>query len=609
MRALRRTVVAGLLAVALVGLPALPATATIDHCPDGVADVRGTDPSWPQVDAWLESSAAAHDVPAAILKAVALRESAWDQFLSDGRVKVSSDAVCGLGIMQITADGRADAVKLAEDPAYNIDEGAKLLRAMWLQSQETQPPAGYAADDDEVLENWLYALCLYNGCSGDATYARGVAEAVADPFRRVPWYLWRYMPPAGFTLPWDVKPGYAFPAAFQARHTADGGEFVFYDHVTGTVSEVVPAITHLESAPPVVAYPERVYGPDMPAHDGATFDVTCGSCGGWRLAEGAGIAGRAHWTNTVTSSPQSSVTWYAAQSGRQRVQAYVPALGDRVLGKATYWVRPTENDDKHYPVTVDQNARKGTWVTLGDWDMNGGGKVYVDDLSTVADKPIVADAMRFLSVPSLGVGTYRQIGTNRYAGVSSITYGESLQVHVTLMDNGKALAGQPVKVYRRTVGTTAWQLAGTWTTNTAGSIVLAAKPSASTQYAARWVSPKPALVADGVSNVAGVGVRTAAKATLARTTIDSGQSVVVYASVAPNHAGQQVLLQRFYSGAWRTVQSRPLGSSSTATFSYPMSIAGCCSYSDHQFRVVKPADGDHLLGVSPPVTVTVRDTY
>lgn len=157
-----RKALLGLLTAALVGLPAIPASATMEHCPEGVSAVRGTSPSWTQVNAWLEASASAHDVPAAVLKAIALRESEWEQFVGvNGPVVVSSDGVCGLGIMQITADDRADAVELAQNAQYNIDEGAKILRAKWDLSQQTAPPDTYAADDDDVIENWYYAICLY----------------------------------------------------------------------------------------------------------------------------------------------------------------------------------------------------------------------------------------------------------------------------------------------------------------------------------------------------------------------------------------------------------------------------------------------------------------
>lgn len=603
-----RKVFVAVLAAAVVGIPAMPSYATIDKCPAGVSEVRGTNPSWAQVSTWIEASAAAHDVPAAILKAIALRESEWQQFLPDGSVKVSTDAVCGLGIMQVTADDREDAVKLAEDPRYNVDEGAKILRAKWEVSQTTPPPTGAAPDDDEILENWYYAICLYNGCGSDDTYARIVAGMVADPFRRVPFHLWKWMRPAGFTMPHEADPAYEFPNAFQARHSAGNGTFVFYDHTTGTVTKTVSALTHLESAPPVVAYPKRATGPDM-LGDGWR-DTTCGVCGGWRLAEGQGVSGRAHWTNTVTTAPQSSVTWRNHEPGRFRVTAYVPSLGDAMtLGTATYRIRPTSDDTKHFALpAVDQNAKKGTWVPLGDWTMDGNAKVYINDGSSVAGHPIVADAVRFTPIPVLTIDTYVTAGAGYQYGVGTVDYGQAHAVSVRFSFPGQVdepVAGRTIKIYRRVAGTPEWQMLGAWPTNELGGVDISTRPYANMEYTARYTSPDKGAVTDAASRNLRVNVRTLVRAGLARTSIRSGDVVTVNTSVAPSHAGQVVYLQRFYSGAWRTIASRTLSPTSTATFSFRFAQPCCATNAKHLFRVYKPADRDHVLGLSKPMTLYV----
>lgn len=288
-------------AVLVVGAPTV-AYATIDHCPAGVSDVRGTQPSYATVEAYLEESAAAHGVPLPILRAVAYQESHWTQFKPDRTVLVSSDNVCGLGIMQVTADTRDDAVQLASDWHYNVDTGADILFGKWTESQSYvhAAPNGYAPDDIHAMENWYYALCLYNGCSGSDTYAARVAEIVADPFRRVDATLKPFMPIGGFTKPIEADPAYVFPNAFQADLSPE--QFVFYDSSTGNVTSVVPAPTHDDRlGPPSIYYGAGTYGPDGPG-------VTCTTCGGWRLAEDHGLAGRAHWTYSAASAG-TTLTW------------------------------------------------------------------------------------------------------------------------------------------------------------------------------------------------------------------------------------------------------------------------------------------------------------
>jgi hypothetical protein len=76
--------------------------------------------------------------------------------------------------------------------------------------------------------------------------------------------------------------------------------------------------------------------------------------------------------------------------------------------------------------------------------------------------------------------------------------------------------------------------------------------------------------------------------------------VTVTGSVAPSHAGKSVVLQAYYSGAWHTVKSATLSSSSTYSVSYKPTSKG-----SKIFRVFRSADTDHLAGASPNLTLTV----
>jgi hypothetical protein len=582
---LRRLLVVVAVASCVAGAGPVAAFASAADCPPGVAGTTGTNPAPAGIASLIESAASAYDVPPAVLKAVAYRESAWTQYDSNGNVVISSDSVCGIGIMQVTSTEDPDPARLASDIAYNVSAGARILAAKWTAALAS-PPNGYPPDDRHVTENWFYAVCLYNGCGTDPAYPDRVAEIAADPFRRVPSGLKAFMPAGGFTKPTEADPGYHFPDAFQA--TPDG-HFVFYDSSTGVVSKTVAAPTHdFRVAMPAVVYGAATYGPDGPY-------VSCIVCGGWRLAEGAGVAGRAHWTSSVTTGESTRVTWLPPlpRQGPYRVSAYVPALGAATLGHATYHVAGVA-------VPVDQDAVKGSWSALGDRSLTPGQSVYLTDASDVAGQRVVADAVRFSMVTAtrlLGV-CYLDADGNVTSNCGPPTYGQSRDFSISLRHGGTGLAGRPVRVYKRAVGTAAWTLAGQWTTRADGSLLLTVRPAVSTEYQARYV-PANGDATASESAVYRMDVRPAVDASLARATVPRGSTATVSVTVRPPHAGQQVLLQRFYSGfGWRNVLSRPLSSGRAAyTFALP---AG-----SYRFRVLKPADADHAAAYSGVVTLRV----
>ncbi|HEV2891172.1 MAG TPA: transglycosylase SLT domain-containing protein [Frankiaceae bacterium] len=592
---MRRSALVVALAAALVGAPAVPAYAAPENCTEEVRAVRGTQPTLAQVDGWLAAAATEHGVPVSILRVIAYKESTWRQFAADGSPLISSDGVCGVGIMQVTADGRADAVLLASDGEYNVRAGAAILKQKWAVSQETAPPNGYAADDPDVVENWYYAICLYNGCPGntDDSYVVDAAKYLHDPFRYLPpvTAFRTYLRPAGFTKPVDVKPAYVFPGAFQARWTASGGEFVFYDHTTGTVTDVVPARVHRASAPPVVAYPAHSLGVDGP-------DVSCVQCGGWRLWEGAGLSGRAHWTNSITgSTPLSKATWAFGVSGRYRVDAYVPALGGETLGNARY----TLSDGATVTtVTLGQDVAKGGWVTLGARAFNGPASVTLGDTSDVAGKKLVADAVRLVPEPIL---------TLQRVTPETATYGNQVRLYLTLRyANGEGLAYRYVALYRRPTGG-AWQKIATLRTSDVGAAGTVLTAERNVEYSATYTPGSGEYLAAASSPIVRQYVTPRIRAAVSpSTTRVSGDATTLNASVAPAHAGHAVQFQRWVSGTgWRTVAYGRLDTYGRAAWAFRPSYGGACGTSQGQrYRVYKPADHDHVAGASAPVDIVVR---
>lgn len=83
-------------------------------------------------------------------------------------------------------------------------------------------------------------------------------------------------------------------------------------------------------------------------------------------------------------------------------------------------------------------------------------------------------------------------------------------------------------------------------------------------------------------------------------TVRHGHSLTLSGAVSPNEAGKKVLVQRRYGGTWHTLAARPL--SSTSHYRYTLRPATKGTWT---FRVVRPAGGSNLQGISKTRSVTV----
>jgi serine protease len=141
--------------------------------------------------------------------------------------------------------------------------------------------------------------------------------------------------------------------------------------------------------------------------------------------------------------------------------------------------------------------------------------------------------------------------------------------------------------------------AGTATTGADGAVTFTPTPAASTTYRASF--PGSDTYGTASSSQVTVSVRPTVTARPQASTVTTTQTITVTGSVAPNHHGQTVYLQRLASGAWKGVATATLTSASTYTLKAKPPGRGTFSY-----RVVKRADADHTSGTSRSFTVTVR---
>jgi hypothetical protein len=198
-----------------------------------------------------------------------------------------------------------------------------------------------------------------------------------------------------------------------------------------------------------------------------------------------------------------------------------------------------------------------------------------------------------VSVP----GTARQKLT---VAPTTITYGSSVSVTGVLTDvDGVPLAGRTTRLQSRPPGTATWTTIATPTTSSTGTVSTSVKPSTNLEY--RLVSDATSAYAAASSAAVLVQVKQQVTAALSANPITLGQSVTIKGSVTPNHAGQSVELQYSYSGAWHTVKTATLTSTSTYSFTYWPGSAGTRS-----LRVYRPADTDHAAGNSPTLKLTIN---
>jgi subtilisin family serine protease len=186
------------------------------------------------------------------------------------------------------------------------------------------------------------------------------------------------------------------------------------------------------------------------------------------------------------------------------------------------------------------------------------------------------------------------------ASASGVPHGQevTIQGRLTVAGTGSALGGRTVDLLVRRGGTTAWTRVTTSTTTSAGAVSITHQPQWNAEYALRFRGTQRHLGAQGPS--VAVSVRQRVTANLSASSVRVGSSVRLTGTVHPNHAGEQVRLQRNDGGTWRRIGTATLSSTSTYSFTITPTSRGKADY-----RVVRPADQDHASGRSRLRTLAV----
>ncbi|MDP9405033.1 MAG: N-acetylmuramoyl-L-alanine amidase [Actinomycetota bacterium] len=208
-------------------------------------------------------------------------------------------------------------------------------------------------------------------------------------------------------------------------------------------------------------------------------------------------------------------------------------------------------------------------------------------------------------LPSLRDSVARRMGTPAATALtltttpSTITYGAMTTVKGKLTTaDGTPLAGKTVRLSVRQRGATTWAPLSTRTTGPDGVFEGTHAARVNLDYLATFVEEAEYAAAKREGRV---NVAPAVSAALSRSTVALGSSVRLRGSVTPAHAGQTVRRQKLLDGAWKTVAAAEISSLGTYSFAVKPVFRGT-----KYFRVVKPADSDHVRGVSATKVLTVR---
>jgi hypothetical protein len=156
-----------------------------------------------------------------------------------------------------------------------------------------------------------------------------------------------------------------------------------------------------------------------------------------------------------------------------------------------------------------------------------------------------------------------------------------------------------VSLYQRRAGTSTPVLVRTARTATGGAFAFSSLvPQWTAEYQVRYAGSDADYPSVSAKRVVSVTPLVSLALSATRTTV--GRAVTLAGGVRPAHAGQLVSVQRWSGGVWRTIASARLSSASQYRYALKPGARGTW-----RLRVVKGADGDHLVACSPTRTLYV----
>ena len=126
----------------------------------GEMTVNAEEFSYNEISDILTEEATKREIPPEVAKAVALKESDWDQ----SAMNKETNGRIGIGIMQVTikddAENKSEKERLQEDLRYNIQRGLDILNDKFEGKAGKLPTINN--NDRDVIESWYFAVLAYN---------------------------------------------------------------------------------------------------------------------------------------------------------------------------------------------------------------------------------------------------------------------------------------------------------------------------------------------------------------------------------------------------------------------------------------------------------------
>lgn len=324
--------------------------------------------------------------------------------------------------------------------------------------------------------------------------------------------------------------------------------------------------------------------------------------GGDRAVTVRDLAGRVGWTASVAGRVALGAGPAKASMPVSVDDTTAPALATSLKATPSYdtqtltWVNPTTFDFSHVVVT-----QKG--ATAAD----------TKELYRGKGTAVKASGLRPAGAYTYEVATYDGFGqTAATPATLAVTQAEVL-VHMPrtarygipetatnqVLFTGRPVVGKKVVVQAQKVGSTTWSTVATPTTNSTGHFLYTVQPAVSTRY--RFGFAGVTGIGGAWSTTTTVTLAPAISVRTSRNNFGLGGTATLSTTVAPNHRGRTILLQRWNGSAWKTLTSRVLSSTSTASATVRPPVRGVNSY-----RWLLAAHTDHGTGTSATMRLTVR---
>jgi hypothetical protein len=183
----------------------------------------------------------------------------------------------------------------------------------------------------------------------------------------------------------------------------------------------------------------------------------------------------------------------------------------------------------------------------------------------------------------------------------TIVYGQTVTITGTLRrdDTHEAVPGEPVDVYRKVYGQSAYTRVASLKTSTNGVVTF--RPAAPSKKTV-WYLDHPAdpYAAPSTSATLTTLVRPKVVYALSAKVVEQNVPAVLSITVYPNHSGDDIALQLWTSKGWQNAAYRRISIYSHASFAIVTPVVG-----KRVFRLHKAADADHAGYYSAPFSVTV----